>query len=96
MSNAITAAANTMGNMALNSVFLVMNETVPGKIASVLFLVASCVVSFFFVYYLVPETKDKSNEECVRLFKGGSPSYVNKINPEEDSEQVQLTTPYLK
>jgi hypothetical protein len=57
----------------------------------------SCVATFFFALYFIPETKGKSNEECVALFQNVpiksepfSPKYQSinrkKANPEDDED----------
>jgi hypothetical protein len=59
ISNAFTAATNQFGNYIVGCVFLIMNETVTGKILSSFMVTGFNLITFFFIYYMNPETKGK-------------------------------------
>ena len=51
----------------LSAIFLMITSTQIGKIISYSILGLSCFVAYYFTLYYVPETKDKTLDECVRL-----------------------------
>ena len=101
VSNSITTFSNNFFAYVINMIFLGITESVGGKIASCAIMCGCCLLTFILVYYFVPETKDKSNEECILLFQKGSNSKKKiPIDPKqefkgsnqlEEFEQIQLT-----
>lgn len=65
MANSITATTNWLFNYLLSAVFLVATATPVGKVISYLILGLSCFFAYYFTLWYVPETKDRSLDDCV-------------------------------
>ena len=68
VANALTTASNSVGNYIISASFLLVTETVTGKILGCLFMSLSCILGFFLTKWYSPETFGRTNEECVALF----------------------------
>ena len=67
---ALTTATNWLSNFAVASVFLTAMETDWGKVITFLVLASFAAGAWFFVYFLVPETKGKRIHENVKAIVG--------------------------
>ena len=65
--NSITTTTNWLFNYLLSALFLVITSTDTGKIISYIILALSCFFAYWFTYMYVPETKDRSLEDCIRM-----------------------------
>ena len=74
----LSTTANWLANYAVSSVFLSTTDSDIGKVLTYFGIAAFCMSAFAFIYYLLPETKEKSIDEIVLLLNpesgsGGSP-----------------------
>ncbi len=65
--NSITTTTNWLFNYLLSAVFLLITSTDTGKIIAYIILALSCFIAYWFTYIYVPETKDRSLEDCIRM-----------------------------
>ncbi|CDW83378.1 UNKNOWN [Stylonychia lemnae] len=99
--NSLTGTSNWLGNYSLAGIFLQITQTQTGKIFTYSLLAFNCMVMFFFVWRFVPETKDKSIDECVKLIHHSwkSKAIRDKINQKEgglldNQDHIQLIQTY--
>jgi hypothetical protein len=71
-------------------VFLVITATPTGKIGAYLVLGLSCFVAYWFTLWYIPETKDRSLDECVRLTLETRVRRVNSSNSKEEDAGIEL------
>ena len=67
--NGISTTANWVANYAVSSVFLTSTEQPIGKVLSYIAIALFCLMAFAFIYTLLPETKGKTLNEIIVLFK---------------------------
>lgn len=64
--NSIATVTNWITNFIVSISFLtILNDVTYGEIIAFMILALSCILSFVFVYFKVPETKGKSLDEIV-------------------------------
>jgi SP family arabinose:H+ symporter-like MFS transporter len=67
MAVSIATIANWGSNYVTSSLFLTVTSGPLGKVFAYIILALSCLIVFFFTLRFVPETLNKTNEECIRL-----------------------------
>lgn len=63
----LSTTANWVANYAVSAVFLTTTESNEGKVATYFVIAMFCIMAFIFIYYLLPETKEKSIDEIVLM-----------------------------
>ena len=72
--------------------FLVITSTDVGKICSYTLLGLSCFFGYYFTMWFVPETKDRSLEECIALVQSTRYRRLNKEGKHADlKDQIELS-----
>ena len=78
-----------MTNGILSFIFPIITSTEGGKIFAYFLMGISCIISHFYVYYYIPETKGKSIDENAQVFSGRK--YIAHDNDRERGD-IQLKT----
>ena len=79
----LSTTANWLANYLVSSVFLSTTATDTGKVASYSVIAVFCVLAFIFIFFLLPETKEKSLDEIVMLFNPKLAEHVAHTRPTE-------------
>eukprot|EP00351_Strombidinopsis_sp_SopsisLIS2011_P005429 CAMPEP_0116870924 /NCGR_PEP_ID=MMETSP0463-20121206/1051_1 /TAXON_ID=181622 /ORGANISM="Strombidinopsis sp, Strain SopsisLIS2011" /LENGTH=162 /DNA_ID=CAMNT_0004508385 /DNA_START=862 /DNA_END=1350 /DNA_ORIENTATION=- len=64
--SALATASGGLADFIVTSFFLIMLETDAGKVYSFCILGCNCLLAWLFIYFLVPETANKSIQENIK------------------------------
>jgi hypothetical protein len=97
MAVSTTTAISWFSNYAFSSWYPVFNENPMGKVIVYAIMGISCLSAFAFTYRFIPETKDRTAEECVAMIKyayhvpvTGAPGDEEVEEEEYDQELEEL------
>jgi len=79
VANSATTTANWTGNYIISALFLTATNTSLGKIVSYLVIAFIAMLTFFFVFYFIPETKGKTLKECIFMFMAEDQQQIEKL-----------------